>query len=164
RMSIPLERTALILLASGLSRRYGRRDKMLAELGGKHLMEHAAGVITNTQALVRVAVCPSDRSEIGDRLIDRFVVAVNKKPKLGHSISVGVDVAMKFKPDAVLFCMADMPFIEPWMLTGMMERLGSGTDIVHCGATDGVRPPTAFGSNCFRDLLALDGDDGAKRI
>ena len=167
-MSVPMERTALVLLASGLSRRYGRRDKMLEELGGKHLMEHAAGVLTSSQALVRVAVCPADRKEIGDRLIDRFVVAVNKKPKLGlgHSIAVGVDVALKFKPDAVLFCMADMPFIEPWMLNGMMDRLGgsAGADIVHCGATDGVRPPTAFGSSCFRDLLALDGDDGAKRI
>jgi molybdenum cofactor cytidylyltransferase len=161
-----MERTALILLASGLSRRYGWRDKMLEPLGGKHLMEHAASVLTSSQALVRVAVCPSDRKEIGDRLINRFVVAVNKKPKLGlgHSIAVGVDVALKFKPDAVLFCLADMPFIEPWMLSGMTERLGDGADIVHCGATEGVRPPTLFGSACFRDLLTLDGDDGAKRI
>ena len=29
-----MNRTAIVMLASGLSRRYGRRDKMLAELGG----------------------------------------------------------------------------------------------------------------------------------
>jgi molybdenum cofactor cytidylyltransferase len=167
-MSIPMNRTAVVLLASGLSRRYGWRDKMLEDLGGKHLMEHAAGVINGLDALVKVAVCPGDRSEISNRLIDRFVVALNNRPKegLGRSISVGVDVALKFKPDAVLFCMADMPFIEPWMLNDVMARLGGmdGADIVHCGETSGVRPPTAFTSSCFNQLLTLEGDDGAKRI
>jgi len=166
-MSIPMNRTAVVLLASGLSRRYGWRDKMLENLGGKHLMEHAAGVLTGLDALVKVAVCPDDRPEISNRLINRFVVAVNNKPKegLGRSIAVGADVAVKFKPDAVLFCMADMPFIEPWMLDGIVERLGpGGADIVHCGETNGVRPPTAFTSSCFNELLTLDGDDGARRI
>ncbi|MDP3735745.1 MAG: nucleotidyltransferase family protein [Hyphomonadaceae bacterium] len=163
-----MNRTAVIMLASGLSRRYGYRDKLLEDLNGKHLMEHAAGVIVGTDALVRVAVCPADRKEIGERLIDRFVVAVNKKPKagLGHSIAVGVDVALKFKPDAVLLCMADMPFIEEWMLHGLLAYLGGskGADIVHSGDTIGVRPPTAFSSACFDALARLDGDDGAKRV
>lgn len=167
-MSIPMNRTAVVLLASGLSRRYGWRDKMLEDLGGRHLMEHAAGVVNGLDALVKVAVCPGDRSEIGNRLINRFVVALNNNPRdgLGRSIAVGVDVAQKFKPDAVLFCMADMPFIEPWMLNDVMDRLGGqdGADIVHCGETSGVRPPTAFTSSCFNELLTLDGDDGAKRI
>jgi molybdenum cofactor cytidylyltransferase len=166
-MSIPMNRTAVILLASGLSRRYGWRDKMLENLGGKPLMEHAAGPVAGLDALARIAVCPADRKEIAERLNNRFIIAVNKQPKsgLGHSIALGVDVAMKFKPDAVLLCMADMPFIEPWMLDGLISRLGpSGADIVHSGDLEGVRPPTAFGPACFKSLLELDGDDGAKRI
>jgi molybdenum cofactor cytidylyltransferase len=163
-----MNRTAVVLLASGLSRRYGWRDKMLEDLGGRHLMDHAAGVVSGLDALVKVAVCPGDRSEISDRLSDRFVLALNNKPKagLGRSIAVGVDVAVKFKPEAVLFCMADMPFIEPWMLNDVVSRLGGmdGADIVHCGETSGVRPPTAFTSSCFNELLTLDGDDGARRI
>ena len=167
-MTVPMNRTAIVLLASGLSRRYGWRDKLLEELHGKHLMEHAAGVIAHTDALARVAVCPSDRKEIGERLINRFVVAVNKKSKsgLGHSIAVGVDVALKFKPDAIIFCMADMPFIEEWMLHGLLEHLGGsrGADIVHSGDTSGVSPPTAFSPACFDALAKLDGDDGARRV
>lgn len=162
-----MKRTAIILLASGLSRRYGWRDKLLEDLGGKRLMEHAAGVISGLDPLARIAVCPAERKEIGERLIGSFVVGVNKKPKsgLGHSIVVGVDVAMKFKPDAVLLCMADMPFIEDWVLEDAVARLGeSGADIVHSGGADGVRPPTAFSSACFQSLLALDGEDGARRV
>lgn len=167
-MSVPMNRTAVIMLASGLSRRYGWRDKMLEPLGGKHLMEHAASVIARTDALVRVAVCPADRKDVGERLIGRFVVAVNRKPKegLGHSIAIGVDVALKFKPDAVLLCMADMPFIEEWMLHSLLEHLGGtdGADIVHSGDTQGVRPPTAFSSACFTALVKLHGDDGARQV
>ena len=166
-MSVPMNRTAVVLLASGLSRRYGRRDKMLADLGGQPLIEHAAHMITDVDPLARVAVCPSDRPQIGERLINRFVVAVNKKPRqgLGHSIAVGVNVALQFKPDAILVVMGDMPFVESWILEGVIQRLGSGgVDIVHSGGAHGTRPPTAFGPACFDQLAALDGDDGAKAI
>ncbi|MFT3724669.1 MAG: nucleotidyltransferase family protein [Hyphomonadaceae bacterium] len=161
-----MNRTAIVLLASGLSRRYGRKDKMLADLGGQPLIEHAAHMITDLDPLTRVAVCPSDRPQIGERLINRFVVAVNKKPKmgLGHSIAVGVNVALQFKPDAIMLVMGDMPFVESWILEGVLARLGAGVDIVHSGGTHGVRPPTVFGPTCFEQLAALDGDDGAKRI
>ncbi|HOZ29206.1 MAG TPA: nucleotidyltransferase family protein [Hyphomonadaceae bacterium] len=165
-MSVAMNRTAIVMLASGLSRRYGRKDKMLADLGGQPLIEHAAHMITEVDPLTRVAVCPSDRPQIGERLINRFVIAVNKKPKtgLGHSIAVGVNVALQFKPDAIMLVMGDMPFVESWILEGIVSRLGSGVDIVHSGGASGVRPPTAFGPACFDALAALDGDDGAKQI
>jgi len=165
-MSAPMNRTAIVMLASGLSRRYCRHDKMLADLGGKPLVEHVADMIAQLSPLARVAVCPSDRPAIGEHLIKRFVIAINKKPKLGlgHSIAVGVNVALQFKPDAILLVMGDMPFVEPWVLEGVMERLGNGVDIVHSGGGGGVRPPTAFGPATFEQLAALDGDDGAKRI
>lgn len=165
-MSVAMNRTAIVMLASGLSRRYGRRDKMLVDLGGRPLVEHAAHAITELDPLARVAVCPFDRPLIGERLINRFVIAVNKKPKmgLGHSIAVGVNVALQFKPDAILLVMGDMPFVESWILEGVVARLGAGVDIVHSGGAKGVRPPTAFGPACFEALAALDGDDGAKRI
>jgi molybdenum cofactor cytidylyltransferase len=167
-MSVALNRTAVILLASGLSRRYGRKDKMLASLGGRPLVEHAAGVVAGLDALARVAVCPADSKEVGERLGGRFVIALNKEPKsgLGHSIAVGVQVALQFRPDAMLFVMADMPFVEEAMLHALLKSLGGrgGADIVHSGGADGVRSPTAFGAACFEALAKLDGDDGAKSV
>ena len=122
-MSVALNRTAVILLASGLSRRYGRKDKMLASLGGKPLAEHAAGVVLGLDALARVAVCPADRREVGERLSGRFVIALNNAPKsgLGHSIALGAQVALQFKPDAMLFAMADMPFVDAPLLREIMD-------------------------------------------
>jgi molybdenum cofactor cytidylyltransferase len=164
---IPMNRTAIVLLASGLSRRYGGKDKMLETLGGRPLVEHAASIVAGLDALTRIAVCPADRKQIGERLIDRFVIAVNKRPKegLGHSIAVGAKVALQFKPDAILIVMGDMAFIEEWILLDLVEGLGSGgADIVHSGGSDGVRPPTAFGEACFDELAKLEGDEGARPL
>jgi CTP:molybdopterin cytidylyltransferase MocA len=164
-MTVPLGRAAIILLASGLSRRYGNRDKLTANLGGKHLIEHSASELAKLPALTRVAVTPSDRHDLKEHLINRFVIALNRKPKhgLGHSIAVGVQVALQFKPDAIVICMGDMPFIEGWLIEALLAKLGDA-DIVHAGAPDRVHPPTAFGPACFDQLRTLDGDDGAKRI
>lgn len=165
-MSVAMNRTAVVLLTSGLSRRYGSKDKMLADLGGQPLVEHSAHAIAQLDPLARVAVCPSERPQIGERLINRFVIAVNKKPKLGlgRSIAVGVNVALQFKPDAILLAMGDMPFMEPWVFEAVVGRLTKGVDIVHAGSADRPHPPTAFGPATFDALAALDGDDGAKRI
>jgi molybdenum cofactor cytidylyltransferase len=164
-MSVPLNRAAIILLASGLSRRYGNRDKLTANLGGKHLIEHSASELAKLPALTRVAVTPTDRNDLKEHLINRFVIALNRKPKhgLGHSIAVGVQVALQFKPDAIVVCMGDMPFIEGWLVEALLAKLGDA-DIVHAGGAERVHPPTAFGAACFDQLKALDGDDGAKRI
>lgn len=163
-----MARTAVVLLASGLSKRYGRRDKMLAELGGKPLVEHAGGVAAKLNTLTRIAVCPAEPKDVSERLRRHYVIAINKDPKagLGHSIAVGAKVAMQFKPDAMLFVMADMPFIEVSMLRELVSELGGrdGVDIVHSGGADGVRSPTVFGAKCFEALTKLDGDDGAKPI
>jgi molybdenum cofactor cytidylyltransferase len=166
-MTSALTSTAIVLVASGLSRRFGRKDKMLANLGGLPLVEHAAQTIAGLHPQVRVAVCPATQPEIGERLIDRFVVAVNKKPKqgLGHSIAVGVQVALQFKPEAIMVCMGDMPFIEPWLLEAMAAEFQEGrADILHAGAYDRPHPPTMFGKACFEQLAALDGDDGARSL
>lgn len=166
-MSSALNNAAIVLVASGLSRRFGRKDKMLARLGGLPLVEHSARAIAGLHPLARVAVCPANRPEIGERLIDRFVIAVNNKPKqgLGHSIAVGVQVALQFKPDAILVCMGDMPFIEPWLLESLAAQMKERrADIIHAGNREQAHPPTIFGSACFNRLAALDGDDGAKAL
>lgn len=166
-MTSSLNKTAIVLVASGLSRRFGRKDKMMASLGGLPLVEHAASTIASLPPLTQVAVCPASRPEIGERLIDRFVIAVNKKPSqgLGHSIALGAQIALQFKPDAIMVCMADMPFIEPWLLERMAAQLQEGrADIIHAGAQGRPHPPTIFGKACFEQLAALDGDDGAKSL
>ena len=101
-MSIPLNRVAVMLLASGLSRRYGRRDKLMARLGHKHLTDHSADVLAGVPVLARVSVCPPDHHNIRDRLAGRFIIAIHKQPKActGHSKPGGRQVHHHFTPEA----------------------------------------------------------------
>ena len=167
-MGIAVNRTVVILLASGLSRRFGWRDKLLQKVGDRLLVDHAADAAAGLDALARVAVCPEDHPKIGERLNGKFVIAVNREKArgMGHSIAVGVRVALQFRPDAVAICMADMPFIEPGLIRQVIENLGGsqGVNIAHSGSIDGPRPPTAFDASCFGVLQQLDGDEGARDV
>ena len=167
-MSVTVDRTVVILLASGLSRRFGWRDKLLQKLGDRPLVDFAASAAASLDALARVAVCPEDHPKIGERLGGKFVIAVNREKArgMGHSIAVGMKVALQFRPDAVAICMADMPFIEPGLIRNVIEALGGplGANIAHSGHPDGPRPPTAFDANCFGVLAQLDGDEGARDV
>ncbi len=164
-MRAPEEQTVAILLASGLSRRFKRRDKLMQDLGGMPLVEHSAGRLAEMNFLARVAVCPPRSDMLRSRLDGRFIIAPNASPEagLGVSISVGVRVAMQFRPAAVLLCLGDMPFVEAASFSALLQRFyaDENIDIVHSGEEGGQRPPTVFGRSCFESLQVLTGDQGA---
>ncbi len=167
-MQSPGDQTVAILLASGLSRRFKRRDKLLEDLGGKPLVEHMAGRLADIDFRARVAVCPSRNSVLRSRLEGRFIIAPNASPEagLGVSVSVGVRVAMQFRPRSVLLCLADMAFIEPATIINMLAHADANDelDVVHSGKQGEGRPPAVFGRACFEALQVLTGDQGAGKI
>ena len=159
------DRTVAILLASGLSRRFKRKDKLLQDLGGKPLFEHMASRLSEFEFAAKIAVCPPRSDVLREELDGRFIIAPNVSPEsgLGVSISVGVRVAMQFRPDYVLLVLADMPFVERRTIENlaMAARLDSGLDIIHSGRADAARPPALFQQRCFESLQVLKGDSGA---
>lgn len=162
------DQTVAILLASGLSRRFKRRDKLLQDLGGKPLVEHTASVLSGMDFLARVAVCAPRNDPLRSRLEGRFIIAPNASPEagMGVSISVGVRVAMQFRPQSVLLCLADMPFVEPSSIEALLRHFAEGVDVdvVHAGHGDTARPPAVFGRACFEPLQVLTGDQGAGKV
>ena len=161
-------KTVAILLASGLSRRFKRRDKLLQEVGGIPLFEHTARSLSEIDFLAKVAVCPPRSDLLRSRLEGRFIIAPNASPEagLGVAISVGVRVAMQFRPDSVLLCLSDMPFVETSSFIALLQRLEElpEVDIVHAGHQEATRPPAVFARSCFENLQVLTGDQGAGKL
>lgn len=164
-MSDVFDKTVAILLASGLSRRFKRKDKLLQDLGGKPLFEHMASRLAAFEFPARIAVCPPRSHDLRDQLDGRFIIAPNVSPEsgLGVSISVGVRVAMQFRPEYVLLVLADMPFVESASIARLISTAEAdpGLDIIHSGRGDAVRPPSLFQQRCFEPLQVLKGDSGA---
>ena len=122
---------------------------MLEDLGGKPLIEHAAGVIAGLDALARVAVCPGDRH--GDRrapdrpLRHRGEQAAEDWPRPfdRRRRRRGAEVQARRRP-ALHGRHAVHRAVDARRAS--WSRLGGDPAATSCtrATPDGVRPPTAF--------------------
>lgn len=156
-----------IVLAAGLSRRYGDGSKLAVSLAGKPLGLHIADTLAALQLAGRIAVCRQ-----GDDLADAyrtrgFEVIFNPDSGRGQasSLRLGVTAAIGMKAEAVLICLADMPFVTSGHLDALI-RVGETADIVASSSAGEINPtpPARFASRHFPALLALEGDKGARSL
>lgn len=161
-----IENTVAVLLAAGLSRRYGGAGKLLAEFRGKPLVLHAAGTIAALPFSRRLAVCRRGDDELA-AMLDQlgFVVVRNPDPAQGMASSLALGVAAAGEPEALVIALADMPLVTAAHLRMLVDRLAPGS-IVASVARDGdaPTPPAAFSRPHLPDLLRLTGDKGARHL
>lgn len=83
---------------------------------------------------------------------------------LGASLSAGV--AQLHDADGWIVALGDMPFIEPGTFAAVLARLRAGAIIAApFHAKTGARGhPVGFSAALKNELLALDGDEGARSV
>lgn len=163
-----MSRTATVLLAAGRSRRHPGKNKLCRTLGGRPLGLHAAGTIAALAPAAMVAVCSeATRELVTDLTALGFETAWNEDPGKGlaSSLAIGVRAARSHAVDAVLICLADMPFVSPGHLQALVARLDVATGVTTVGSRVAgsitTMPPAIFGGATIDRLLALEGDRGA---
>src|SRR3546814_12755170 len=83
---------------------------------------------------------------------------------MSRSLALGVSRAADCDVDAVLVCLADMPFINAGHLRGLLDRFDMSGATIVASAYDGIAtPPALFARRHFPTLAALAGDRGARR-
>lgn len=158
-----------ILLAAGRGRRFdptGARNKLLARLPGGELVV-AASARHLLAVLPRViAVVPPDGAAVAQALrelgCDVTVcpdaeqgMAASLVRALGHSLP---------QARSWIVALGDMPFVQPSTIKALADALAAGADIA-APVCEGRRGnPVAFSSVHLPALLALHGDEGARRI
>lgn len=160
-MSAP-DRTVAVVLAAGLSQRFGD-DKLLFPLLGKPLAAHVAATVAELDFVHRIAVCSASEGRQAIFAARRFEIVVNTAPGRGmaSSLALGATRAIELGADRMLVCLADMPFVTPAHLRRLITAQG---DVVATEA-DGVRsPPAAFSCATFAALTQLTGDGGARHL
>jgi molybdenum cofactor cytidylyltransferase len=155
---IAADRVALVLLAAGRSTRFGS-NKLLAELEGKPLIRHAADTLIQAGFGWTFAVCTGETAP----LLGDFEIVTNSKPEAGQarSIRLGVQRAMETGCGAVMIALGDMPFVSAAHLDALLAATG---EVVASAAVGKPMPPALFARARARDLLALDGDRGARDL
>jgi len=175
------QRVAGVVLAAGLSSRFGEGDKLLATLEGEPLVVHAVRTLTGAD-LDAVAVVVDPGSGVSGALADAGLagddtdadagadVALVENPDAaaGQATSVRRGVAWArgaADADAVVFALGDMPRVRPETVDRLAAAWRDGRGSALAAAHDGQRGnPVLFDSRHFDALAAVSGDTGGRSV
>ena len=162
----------LILLAAGDSRRFDG-NKLLYPLEGKPLYRHLADRMAALKGSIFEKIClVSQYEEIlaGAREMG-FEVCRNDRSDLGISHSVHLGLSMAGEEDVCCFAVCDQPWLKAETVRGLVEgflRSGKGLGCLGCRERAGDKillgNPAIFAPGYRRELLALTGDVGGRKI
>lgn len=160
-------RPTVVVLAGGRGVRFGGAvHKLERDFGGgtvlgstlRHAVAtHLPMVVVCTEAMAEVA-----RATVAARDIVLVPAAGGARPAgMGHSIAAGV--AARPHASGWLILPGDMPLVRPDTILAVAAALQ--THAVAYAQHRGKRGhPVAFSGELYSELIALDGDDGARRL
>ncbi|MCV6596335.1 MAG: nucleotidyltransferase family protein [Mangrovicoccus sp.] len=151
-----------LLLAAGISQRFGPANKLTAVYRGKPLIQHA---------VARLRECGFEHLWVVLRdpdlmpLLPGFtpVLLRDDAPALSESLRQGIAAVQENGAQGALVALADMPLIT----SGHLQAL------YHAGAAHGLSassrdgqlmPPAWFDAQYFDQLQGLQGDQGASKL
>lgn len=153
-----MSNVGLILLAAGASSRLGQ-PKQLLQFRGRSLLRHAAK--TALQSICRpvlVVLAGDFESELRDLTVQ---IIHNPQPDEGiaSSIRTGIN-ALPTDIDGAVVCLADQPFVT----SDILNALANSKSLAAAFYNNSIGVPAFFPRRFFPELLALQGDKGARSI
>lgn len=160
-MNIQPQKIGCVVMASGLSERYGK-DKLLEKLGDREIILHAAG------CLIEAGLAPLvvTRSTAVRALLDGAGIrcALHDGERKSDTMHVGI---LNLEPDVegYLFMPGDQPLTRPASIRKLLERFGSSPSrAVRLSFGDTAGSPVLFPSSFRGDLLAYSGERGGVEV
>jgi molybdenum cofactor cytidylyltransferase len=159
---------AAVVLAAGGASRFGS-TKQLAELDGVPLLEHAIRAVAAVPAIERIVVVLGARADEIRAGVDfaGAEVVVCEDWDSGQAASLRCAIAaIAGDADAVVLTLGDMPRVTSQVIARFADLAAEhGAHTRARGVFDGAPGhPVALGSAYFADLMALEGDVGARDV
>jgi molybdenum cofactor cytidylyltransferase len=160
------ENCALIILASGLSERFGKADKLMANFRGKPLVQHVIEAAKPLPFAERFAVIPkmsTQRRKLFN--YEGYSLIENENPEAGQggSLMLAAKAVMEKGHEAICVMLGDMPFVETDDLFNLIQNLSDkDRAISHCNKT--LIPPVVFSKQAMPELLNTEPGRGAKAL
>jgi molybdenum cofactor cytidylyltransferase len=166
---IAVGEVACVLLAAGASRRLGF-PKQLLRLNGETLLHRTARLAllvgVNPMYVVLGSRADELRNELSDLPVD-VIVNADWETGMASSLKAGIEYMREAdqSPDCLLVLVCD----QTGLTEGHLQRLLVESAVhqgrmVASGYGEKVGVPAIFPSTCFDDLMAIQGDGGAREL
>lgn len=158
-----------ILMAAGRGRRFdprGRRNKLLQSLPDGDLVVLASARKLLAAFARVIAVVPPEDGGVGAQLA-ALGCELTVCPDADSGMAASLTHALRHslpQAQAWLVALGDMPYVAPATLAALRDALAAGAGIA-APVMDGRRGnPVGFGRLHLDALLALEGEQGARRL
>jgi CTP:molybdopterin cytidylyltransferase MocA len=154
-----------LVLAAGAGTRFGERSKLLAELEGRPLLEHAVAAACAVSELERVAVVIGAAAEEILARVDFMraepVVCSDWNEGQSASLRCGIEfLTREADVSRVIVTLGDQPRVSPALIARFVNE-PPGTRAVY----DGVPGhPVVLGPVQLRAIAGVRGDKGAREL
>jgi molybdenum cofactor cytidylyltransferase len=161
-------RVGAIVLAAGRSTRMGGPNKLLAEIGGKPLVRIVTEQTLASRAAPVIVVTGHERAKVEAALAGlrvRFAHNPDYAAGLSTSLKAGL-AALPGEVDGAIVILGDMPQVTAALIDRMLEAFDPARGaLVVVPTIDGKRGnPVVWSRRFFSDLMALEGDVGARHL
>ena len=159
-----------VLLAAGHGRRFGG-DKLLASLpdgtpialAAAHALRAGLGSVFPDAGLI--AVLRPEQDVLAKLLeAEGFRIVHTAAAERGMGASLAAGIAATANAQGWIVALADMPWLQPDTVTVVARALQAGATIAAPMVRGRRGHPVGFATNCGRELLQLDGDEGARAL
>jgi molybdenum cofactor cytidylyltransferase len=155
-----------VILAAGASRRMGR-PKLSLPFHGESLIRRIARVALDAgcrPVLVVLGAYDEEYRQCLSNLPVRFLRNDDWASGMAASIRLGVAAVAEVETcQGVFLLTGDQPFVSANLLTRMTDAIGRATAL-GCRYDDIIGVPALFKRARFPELLALEGDRGARHL
>jgi molybdenum cofactor cytidylyltransferase len=151
-----------LILAAGAGSRYGRSPKLLADLGGRPLLEHAIEAQCSVPALEPIAVVLGAHSAAILQSVDfmraRPLVCPNWREGAAASLRCGCEALAG--AERVIVTLGDEPLMTPEIIARFLDAPPGARATYHGQPGH----PVVLGSAQLREIGSLAGDRGAREL
>jgi molybdenum cofactor cytidylyltransferase len=159
-------RIAAVVLAAGASTRLGQA-KQLVRVAGESLLRRTARMALEAGCAAVVVVLGFEAERMRPEL-DGLPVKITENPRwaegMASSLRCGVESVQRMEPDGVLLLVCDQPRLSAEHLRILLSRHRGKQTITASAYAGNMGVPVVFGRELFPELLALQGDQGARAV
>ena len=165
-----MKKIGIIILAAGASRRMGQPKQLLKMTQQHTFVEHAIIAAKGTTCEQIVVVLGANAAAIQKIVASHqtsTIVNENWQAGMGTSLQKGLTFLLEQTPDlaAVIISVCDQPYLSATIFNQLIEQYrSSDAPIVSANYGQKMGVPALLDQQFFPELLALQADEGARRI